>query len=111
MMPKKAMSTRFRLSLRAKASVSGAFDTSPSSRNLAKAGLSLSLRRIQTEIASWMTDSRKGMRQPQAAKASSPNALRVATMISKAASRPNDADDWIHPVAAPRLSLSACSAT
>ena len=51
------------------------------------------------------------MRQPQASNASSPSAVRVATMTSKAASSPNEADDWIQPVAAPRLSLSACSAT
>ena len=31
--------------------------------------------------------------------------VRVARITSNAASRPNEADDWIQPVAAPRLSL------
>ena len=111
MMPKKAISTCLRLSLRAKASVSGALEVAPSSRSLAKAGLSDSLTRIHTEIASSRIEARNGIRQPQASNASSPKAVRVAKITSKAASRPNEADDWIQPVAAPRLPFSACSAT
>ena len=74
-------------------------------------GLSASLARIQTEMASSIAETRNGMRQPQALKASSPMAVRVATITSSAASRPNEADDWIQPVAAPRLLAGACSAT
>ena len=51
------------------------------------------------------------MRQPQSAKAASPIAVRVPTMTSSAASRPNEAEDWIQPVDAPRLASGECSAT
>jgi hypothetical protein len=37
--------------------------------------------------------------------------VRVATITSKAASSPNEAEDWIQPVDAPRFWLGACSAT
>src|SRR4051812_17295085 len=103
MIPKKAISTRLRLRQLPKDSRNGALVTSPSSRSLAKAGLSASLARIHTEIASRTTDIRKGTRQPQLANASSPTEVRVATMINSAARSPNDADAWIHPVEAPRL--------
>ncbi len=84
---------------------------SPSSRMRANSGLSASFARIQTEMPSSTTDTRNGTRQPHAAKASSPIEVRVATITSSAASRPNEAVDWIQPVEAPRLLAGECSAT
>jgi hypothetical protein len=55
-----------------KASESGALEPVPSSFIFWKAGLSCSCSRIQTEMPSSTIESRKGMRQPQSAKAASP---------------------------------------
>ena len=55
-----------------KASDSGALESLPSSFIFLKAGDSLSVSRIQTETPSSTTETRNGMRQPQAAKASLP---------------------------------------
>ena len=52
-----------------KASVSGAFELLPSSFIFWNTGDSLSFSRIQIETPSRRTESRNGMRQPQAAKA------------------------------------------
>ena len=73
MIPKKAISTRFRL-LRSCRTLRAAAPgvTSPSSLSLAKCGLSASLARIHTEMASSTAETRNGTRQPQAANASSP---------------------------------------
>ena len=93
MIPKKAVNTRFKFFLLPNASLSGAVARSPSSRIRQNSGLSASLARIHTEIASSTAEARNGMRQPQVANASSPTEVRVATITSSAASSPNDADD------------------
>src|SRR3712207_7508547 len=53
-------------------------------------------------ISSRIAETRNGMRQPQSLNASSPTAVLVARITSSAARRPNEAEDWIQPVAAPR---------
>ena len=111
MIPKKAIRTRLRLSQRPNASRSGAVQTSPSSLSFAKAGLSDSLKRSQTEMISSTTETRNGMRQPHSRKASSPTDLRVPRMTSSPAIRPSEAVIWIQPVVSPRRLFSACSAT
>ena len=81
-----------------KASVRGAFEVLPSSFIFWKAGDSESCRRIQTEMPSSSTETRNGMRQPQAAKAASPVKLRVARMTSSDRNRPIVAVVWIQLV-------------
>ncbi|MOA67445.1 hypothetical protein D3C78_1946300 [compost metagenome] len=66
---------------------------------------------MYTEIASSRIDSRNGMRQPQASKASVPKAVRQARITSNDRNRPSVAVVWIHEVKKPRLPLGACSAT
>src|SRR5439155_24291330 len=61
----------------AKASVRGAFEPLPSSLILLNTGDALRRSRIQTETPSSKTDTRNGIRQPQAAKSDSPMAVRV----------------------------------
>ena len=51
------------------------------------------------------------MRQPQAANAVSPSAVRVASVTRSAAHRPMAAEVWIQLVKKPRLWAGACSAT
>src|SRR6195952_223624 len=58
----------------AKASVRGALELLPSSFIFWNTGDSFKRSRIQTEMASSTTDTRNGMRQPQAAKSASPSA-------------------------------------
>src|SRR6476469_1555331 len=103
--------TIFRLPHFAKASDSGAFDTLPSAFILAKAGDSFIDRRIQTDTASRNTETRKRTRQPQAANASAPMAVRVPRITISDRNRPRVAVVWIHDVKKPRLPSGACSAT
>ncbi|MCY1338688.1 hypothetical protein D9M71_503510 [compost metagenome] len=105
------MITTLRLSQRAKDSVSGALDCLPSAFMRRNTGDSLSCRRMYTEIASSSTESRNGIRQPQASKASVPSAERQARITSSDMNRPRVAVVWIHEVKKPRLPLGACSAT
>jgi hypothetical protein len=70
----------------------------PSSFIFLNAGLSLRVRRIHTEMPSSTMESRKGMRQPQAAKASSPSQVRVPRITSSDRNRPSVAVVWIHEV-------------
>ncbi len=94
-----------------KASDSGRFEVLPSAFILANAGDSFIDIRIQTEMPSSRTESRKGMRQPQARNSSSPTAVRVPRMTSSDRNRPMVAVVWIQAVKAPRLPSGACSAT
>ena len=73
----------------AKASVSGAFEPLPSSFIFWNTGDSLSRSRIQTEMPSRTTDTRNGIRQPQAAKSVSPMAVRVNRITSSDRNRPS----------------------
>ena len=73
----------------AKASVSGAFEPLPSSFIFLNTGDSLRRSRIQTEIPSSRTDTRNGIRQPQAAKSASPMAVRVNRITSSDRNRPS----------------------
>ena len=70
----------------------------PSSFILRNAGDSFIDRRIQTLIASSRIETMNGMRQPQAAKASSPISVRVPRMTSRLMNRPIVAVVWIHDV-------------
>jgi hypothetical protein len=103
--------TIFRLPQFANASVSGAFDCLPSAFIFAKAGDSAIDMRIHTEMPSSSTETRNGTRQPQAAKASSPIAVRTPRITSSDRNRPSVAVVWIQDVKAPRLPCGACSAT
>ena len=73
----------------AKASVSGAFELLPSSFIFWNIGNSFRRSRIQTETPSRTTDTRNGMRQPQAAKSASPIAVRVNRITSSDRNRPS----------------------
>ncbi len=64
--PNSASSTILALLQLAKASVSGAFEPLPSSFIFWKIGDSFRRSRIQTEMPSSSTETRNGMRQPQA---------------------------------------------
>ncbi|MNG20075.1 hypothetical protein D3C84_1042990 [compost metagenome] len=92
------MSATLAFSQRPNASVSGALEVLPSDFIFMKAGLSFRVRRIHTEMPSSTMDSRKGMRQPQAANSSSPSQVRVPRMISSERNRPSVAVVWIHEV-------------
>ncbi|MNL13148.1 hypothetical protein D3C87_1340490 [compost metagenome] len=80
--------TIFRLSQRAKDSVSGALDALPSAFIFMNTGDSLSCRRMYTETISNRIDSRNGIRQPQASKASVPRMVRQARITSSDMNRP-----------------------
>ncbi|KAF1043581.1 MAG: hypothetical protein GAK38_03917 [Xylophilus sp.] len=92
-------------------SASGALEVLPSAFIFWKAGDSDSVRRIHTETASSRIDTANGMRQPQAAKASSPVKVRVPRITIRLRNRPSVAVVWIQAVYAPRLPCGACSAT
>ena len=68
-------------------------------------------RRIQTLIASKITETRNGTRQPHSAKAASPISVRVPRITSSDRNRPIVAVVWIHEVNRPRLPCGECSAT
>src|ERR1700686_2472545 len=87
--PISASKTILALHQLAKASVSGAFELLPSSFIFWNTGDSFSRSRIQTEIASRTTDTRKGIRQPQAAKSASPIAVRVNRITKSDRNRPS----------------------
>ncbi|MNG75629.1 hypothetical protein D3C79_341340 [compost metagenome] len=105
------MITTLRLSQRANDSVSGALDDLPSAFILRNTGDSLSCMRMYTEIASNRIDSKNGMRQPQASKASVPIAVRQAMITNSDRNSPSVAVVWIQAVKKPRRPLGACSAT
>ncbi|MNG21110.1 hypothetical protein D3C84_1054390 [compost metagenome] len=86
--PSRAMITIFRFSQRAKDSVSGALEDLPSAFIFTNTGDSLSCKRMYTEIISSRIDSRNGIRQPQASKASVPSAVRQARITSSDRNRP-----------------------
>ena len=54
--------------------------------------------RIHTEMPSSTMDSRKGIRQPQSAKACSPMEVRTPRITSSDRNRPSVAVVWIHEV-------------
>lgn len=66
----------------AKACASGAAGTVPLRCMRRKTGLSVSRNLSRTDTASGRIESRKGIRQPHAAKASSPSALRSPRISS-----------------------------
>ena len=73
-------------------------DCLPSAIIFRKVGLSLRLRRIHMETPSRTREMRKGMRQAQALKASSPKWVRVTTMTTRERNRPTVAVVWIQAV-------------
>ena len=82
----------------AKASVSGAFELLPSSFIFWNTGDSFRRSRIQTEIASRTTETRNGIRQPQAANSGSPSAVRVNRITISDRNRPSVAVVWMNEV-------------
>ncbi|MNG38297.1 hypothetical protein D3C84_1259450 [compost metagenome] len=70
----------------------------PSAFIFTNTGDSLSCRRMYTETISSRIDSRKGIRQPQASKASVPSTVRQARITSSERNRPRVAVVWIHEV-------------
>ena len=82
------MITIFRLGQRPNASESGAFEVVPWLFILTNTGLSASCMRIHSETPSSTTETKNGMRQPQALKASSPILVRVPMTTSSAANNP-----------------------
>ena len=109
--PNRAIKTILRLIQRPNASWSGAFDVVPRFFMLTNTGLSASCIRIHREMPSNRRDTRNGMRQPQALKASSPTYVRVPMTTRSAANRPRVAVVCIQLVKKPRLPAGACSAT
>ena len=111
----RASSTILRLRHWPKASAKGALEAVPSAFILAKAGLSDSFSRIQIEIASSPAETRNGIRQPHWSKASGPKnfprTTRVTRITVSAPNRPSAAEVCTQPVARPRPSAGACSAT
>ena len=89
----------------------GALDSVPFSFISRNSGDSDSCRRIHTEMPSSTMDSRNGMRQPQAAKASTPIVSRTVRITTSDSSRPMVAVVWMKLVYRPRLPFGACSAT
>lgn len=96
--PTSARITIFKFFHWPKDSVNGALETLPSAFIFWKAGDSDSVMRIQTEMASSRMDTRKGMRQPQSANASSPSMVRTPRITSSDRNRPSVAVVWIHEV-------------
>ncbi len=74
-------------------------------------GLSARLSRIHIETARRMIETRNGTRQPHAANAVSPIAVRVPMTTSSAANSPSVAVVWMKLVNSPRLFGGANSAT
>ncbi len=73
-------------------STNGFFETVPASFIALKTGLSLSISRIHSEMASSRIEMRKGMRQPQASNASVDMAERVASTTHTASRNPPATD-------------------
>ena len=97
--PSSASSTILPLLQRPNDSASGAFEVLPSSFMRLNAGVSLRLRRIQTDTISSSNDSRNGIRHPQPLlKVSSPRKDLVAMMTISDRKRPSVAVVWIHEV-------------
>ena len=96
--PISASSTILALLQLAKASVNGAFELLPSSFIFWNMGISSSRSRIQTEMPSSSTETRNGMRQPQAANSGSPSAERVNRITSSERKRPSVAVVWMNEV-------------
>ena len=96
-MPNSAVSTMRRFCQLVKDSVSGALECLPSAFIFRKAGDSCIDSRIQVEMASSTSDSRKGRRQPHSSKAG-PVSLRQARITSSDSSRPAVAVTWIQLV-------------
>ena len=94
-----------------KASASGAREVAASSFMRWKTGLSFKRRRIQSEMPSKNTDTRNGMRQPQAVKSSADIERHAAKMTMSERRRPLVAMALIQLVCRPRLPGGACSAT
>ena len=96
--PTRASTTSFRFARLAKASVSGFFEVVPSSTIFWKTGLSFSFSRIHMETARRTAETRKGIRQPQALKASSPTWVRTRMITIRDRKRPRVAVVWIQLV-------------
>src|ERR1700721_4003528 len=82
----------------ANASVNGAFEDLPSSFICWNIGDSFKRSRIQTDTPNRMTETKKGMRQPQTAKSASPIAVRVNRITSNDRNRPSVAVVWMNEV-------------
>jgi len=81
-----------------KLSASGALEVLPSDFIFWKAGDSFIDSRIHTLMPSSRIETRKGMRQPQSAKAASPMAVRVPRITIRLRNRPSVAVVWIQEV-------------
>lgn len=94
-----------------KVSFSGFFATSPAAFIALNTGLSESLRRIHSEIASRRSENTKGTRQPQASHASCPTIHCVVRTTTRLRMKPPATLAWMKLVKKPRLRVLACSAT
>src|SRR3954467_4446946 len=96
--PSSARITIFRFFHSPKDSDSGALEVLPSDFIFWKAGDSARLRRIQTDTPSSRMETRKGMRQPQAAQSFGSIDSRTPRITSRDMNRPSVAVVWIHEV-------------
>ena len=87
--PNRQISTIFKLDQRPNASASGDLEVVPSRFMLVNTGLSPSCMRIHSDTISSSSESRNGMRQPHALKASSPIAVRVPITMSSETNNPS----------------------
>ena len=108
--PRSPISTTRRFFHSPKASRSGALEIVPAFFISRNTGLSSSCIRIHSDTPSSTTETRNGMRQPQALNASSPIEVRMPITISSARNNPSVAVVWIQLVNRPRLPAGACSA-
>src|SRR5437588_3683615 len=93
--PKSEMRTRLRLSHLPKASFSGCKEVIPAVLIEVKIGDSFIFNRIYSEMETRRIDSRKGMRQPHAEKASLVMKDCVATITRRETKRPSVAVIWM----------------
>jgi hypothetical protein len=94
-----------------KLSTKGFLEIVPASFIALNTGLSESLSRIQSEMASSRIEIRNGTRQPQTSNVSVVIDVRVSSTTVTASRNPPATDAWIQLVYWPRFPLGACSAT
>src|SRR5258708_32586026 len=115
MMPTKAISTSLRLAQRPKASDHGAWARSPLASRAANTGLSESLRRIHSEIASRPAEKGNGRGQPPLhpapANCGAPSQGRLGRVDATAPTRAEAAADSAAPPALPGRARRAASVT
>src|SRR5207302_8764383 len=86
--PKRARRMSFQLALLASASLSGLAELRPLALSRENKGVSWSLNRMYTEMATRTIDRRNGIRQPQAANVAAPSVPSVTRITAIETNRP-----------------------